>query len=180
MCWSQHGPPRSRLRRWHWQNSHTYRVLGSVCVCVHTDTHNKMFVIMFDLTHCSRQGYGYCDGTRKPGAILWATVIVSCDYLLSAPQQRHPPHFPTDTSLPSLHFTVDYPSENREESLKLTRIITTLSLPLVLNESANQDHQGHPAKPGKVSILPFIDNWKWQATPCFHQCSSWKKKHFQL
>lgn len=62
-----------------------------VCVCVHSEPNNNMCVITSDLAHCSRQGYGYCEGKAKLGAILSATVIVSRDYPPSARQQQHPP-----------------------------------------------------------------------------------------
>lgn len=87
--------------------THFKDVSVSVCVCVFTNS--KLFVITFDLAHGSRQGYGYYKGKGKHGAILLGTVIVSSDYLPSAPQQQHPPHFPTDNRPPSLNFTVDYP-----------------------------------------------------------------------
>lgn len=62
-----------------------------VCVCVSTVSQITTCVITSDLAYCSRQGYGYCEGKAKLGAILWATVIVSRDYPPSARQQQHPP-----------------------------------------------------------------------------------------
>lgn len=52
---------------------------------------------------------------KKPGAILLAAVIVSCDYLPSA-LSRHILHNPpTDKGRPPLNFIVDYLPDCRDE-----------------------------------------------------------------
>lgn len=164
-------------------------MLVTLCVrvCVHRDPNNKMFVITFDMAHCSRQGYGYCEGTGKLGAILLATVIVSCDYLPSAPQQQHPPQFHWhQAAFTSFHCGLSFREWRALESKLLSlfpnlnhHYIVVVTLELIWNWESIIINRKHPTDQNcsaEFYLLLTTENYSNEAaTPCFYQCPSWQQ-----